>query len=67
MSKNFSISSYQFSEDLEDKLYQNHRDFLLWPMVYLLKDESTKDAYVGETTDVINRLKTHLKNPRKRV
>lgn len=66
MSKNFSISSYQFSDDLESKLYQNHRDFLLWPMVYLLKDESTKDAYVGETTDVINRLKTHLKNPRKK-
>ena len=53
MSKNFSISSYEFSDDLESKLYQNHRDFLLWPIVYLLKDESTKDAYVGETTDVI--------------
>jgi DUF2075 family protein/predicted GIY-YIG superfamily endonuclease len=66
MPKKFFISSYQFSEELEDKLYHNHRDFLLWPMVYLLKDESTKDAYVGETTDVINRLKTHLKNPRKK-
>lgn len=66
MSKNFSISSYEFSDDLESKLYQNHRDFLLWPIVYFLKDESTKDAYVGETTDVINRLKTHLKNPQKK-
>ncbi len=34
-------------------------------MVYFLNDKKTQEAYVGETTDVINRLKTHTKSDKK--
>ncbi|UZO79847.1 DUF2075 domain-containing protein [Aquimarina sp. ERC-38] len=53
----FNISSI----DALDNFYANN----LWPVVYLLHDEIVKEAYVGETTDTIIRLKTHLKNSRK--
>lgn len=56
-SHNFDISNI---ESL-DNYYANN----LWPIVYLLSDELIKEAYVGETTDAMNRLKTHLKNNKK--
>ena len=60
----FKIESHDFdvtSIDSLDNYYANN----LWPIVYLLNDENVKEAYVGETTDAINRLKTHLKNNKK--
>lgn len=65
MKKNFSIHHYRFNSELESELIQNHREFLSWPLVYFLNDNQSKDAYVGETTDVINRLKTHSKHEQK--
>lgn len=65
MKKDFSIHQYEFTSDLESVLIQNHRNFLTWPMVYFLNDKKTQEAYVGETTDVINRLKTHTKSDKK--
>ncbi|MDR6562790.1 MULTISPECIES: DNA/RNA helicase domain-containing protein [unclassified Arcicella] len=62
---NFSIKQYSFDSNLETKLINNHRKFVNWPLVYLLKENSTKEAYVGETTDVLTRLKTHYKTERK--
>ncbi|SFJ32569.1 DNA/RNA helicase domain-containing protein [Olleya namhaensis] len=60
----FKIESHDFdvtSIDSLDNYYANN----LWPIVYLLNDDNVKEAYVGETTDAINRLKTHLKNNKK--
>lgn len=60
----FKIESHDFNVtniDSLDNYYANN----LWPIVYLLNDENVKEAYVGETTDAINRLKTHLKNNKK--
>ena len=37
-----------------------------WPLVYVLSDGSTRRAYVGETTDTLNRLSTHLKHDQKK-
>ncbi len=65
MVKNFSITSYRLGEALETEVRFNHRDFLNWPLVYFLCNEQTKDAYVGETTDVLTRLKTHFKSSKK--
>jgi DUF2075 family protein len=63
--KNFSISHYAFNNELEKNILDNHRDYLTWPLVYFLNDNTSKDAYVGETTDVLNRMKTHSKTERK--
>lgn len=37
-----------------------------WPLVYVLSDRDKREAYIGETTDVLSRLSTHLKHPQKR-
>lgn len=62
---NFSIQQYPFDNNLECEIIDNHRDFLNWPLVYFLEENKTKEAYVGETTDVLSRLKTHSKSERK--
>lgn len=62
---NFSIKQYSFDNNLESTLLENHRDFINWPLVYFLEEEKNNEAYVGETTDVINRLKAHSKSVKK--
>jgi predicted GIY-YIG superfamily endonuclease len=63
--KKFTISQYNFDTELEQQIILNHRDYLSWPLVYFLNDNHSKDAYVGETTDVLNRMKAHSKTERK--
>lgn len=65
MTKKFTINHYNFDSDIEKRIYENHRDYLAFPMVYFINDNKQKDAYVGETTDVVNRMKTHLKTAKK--
>lgn len=65
MKTNFTISSFDFNQDIESNVRLQHQDFLNWPLVYFLKNESTYEAYVGETTDVVTRLKTHSKTKKK--
>lgn len=57
----FTIERHDFDISNIDSL-DNHYVNNLWPIVYLLSDDEAKEAYVGETTDAIKRLKTHLKN-----
>ncbi|WP_326983931.1 DNA/RNA helicase domain-containing protein [Chryseobacterium sp. MYb264] len=61
----FSIQQYPFDNNLESEIIENHHQFLNWPLVYFLEENTTKEAYVGETTDVLNRLKTHSKIEKK--
>jgi len=61
----FSIQQYPLDTKLEATLVENHREFLNWPLVYFLEEEKSKEAYVGETTDVLTRLKAHSKSERK--
>ncbi len=61
----FSIQQYPFDSNLESIIIENHRDFLNWPLVYFLEENKSKEAYVGETTDVLNRLKSHSKTEKK--
>lgn len=66
MSNAFSIYQYEFNSKIESELIQSNHDFLTWPVVYFLNDNKTHSAYVGETTDVISRLKTHSKSDKKK-
>lgn len=65
MTKRYTINQYNFDSELEKRIYENHREYLAFPMVYFINDKKQKDAYVGETTDVVNRMKTHLKTEKK--
>jgi DUF2075 family protein/predicted GIY-YIG superfamily endonuclease len=62
---NFSIQQYPFDSNLESTILENHREFLNWPLVYFLEEKKSKEAYVGETTDVLTRLKAHSKSEKK--
>lgn len=59
------INHYDFSEDLFQNLSSNHFAKNLWPIVYILSNEKTKLAYIGETTDTYSRMAAHLKNSEK--
>lgn len=61
------IKEYSFSPDLIVEIGDNHFVKGCWPLVYILSDDYTKQAYVGETTDALSRLSTHLKNSQKSV
>lgn len=53
----FTISSFECNHDLETNVRLLHSNFLNWPLLYFLKDDIKREAYIGETTDVITRLK----------
>lgn len=60
------VNRYGFSaktlEDIQANAYANNN----WPLVYILSDGTTRRAYVGETTNALMRLSTHLKHAHKR-
>lgn len=58
----FEVKKYDFNLSLLDEINKNHFVNGLWPLVYILSDENIMEAYVGETTDAISRMSTHLKN-----
>lgn len=60
------VVQHDFSKPILDELQQNSFALDLWPMVYILSDGKKKLAYVGETTDAINRLSTHLNHQEKK-
>lgn len=64
MSQNqmFSIKKFDFDSNLVDEFSNIHYAKDLWPIVYILSDGNFNEAYVGETTDVYSRMKSHLKN-----
>lgn len=61
----FEIRRYDFNKGLLEKINDNHYVDGLWPLVYILSDGDIKEAYVGETTDALSRMSTHLKNSSK--
>ena len=59
------INHYDFENSLFENFSTNHFAKDLWPIVYILSDENSKTAYVGETTDAYSRMGTHLKHKTK--
>lgn len=58
----FSIERYDFDSNLFNEFQTIHSAKDLWPLVYILSDGISKEAYVGETTDAYARMSNHLKN-----
>lgn len=56
------VTRYPFSPEVPQALRDNAYASGGWPLVYVLSDGDIKRAYVGETTDAITRLATHLKH-----
>ncbi len=60
------VNRYQFSADALATIQNNAYAANNWPLVYILSDERSSQAYVGESSDTISRLSTHLRHPQKR-
>lgn len=57
-----TINSYQFSIKGSEEYELNQYMKNSWPVVYIIKNDKIKEAYVGESTNALNRMKNHLSN-----
>jgi len=57
-----TINSYQFSSKGAEEYELNQFMKNSWPVVYIIKNERINEAYIGESTNAINRMKNHLSN-----
>lgn len=60
--RSVTINKYGFSKagSAEYVLNQYMKDS--WPIVYIIKSDQIKEAYVGESTNAIQRMKQHMSN-----
>lgn len=56
------LNRYPFSRNALSEIAKNKWVQRQWPLVYLIKNEDRKLAYVGETTNAYNRIKNHFTN-----
>ena len=68
MSMTFELSievsePYNFNKEALSNIEQNHWVKNQWPLVYFIRNENKRVAYVGESTSAYNRIKNHLSNP----
>src|SRR5690606_36448506 len=59
------VNRYRFSAEALTEIQTDAYAANNWPLVYILSDGATRQAYVGETTDTLSRLSMHLKHPQK--
>jgi DUF2075 family protein len=70
MSYSFDLSIeiselYEFSKDSLHRIEQNLWVKNQWPLVYLIQNLPERVAYVGESTNALSRIRTHLATPKK--
>jgi len=56
------VNRYAFTQEALDDIQQNAYASNFWPLVYVLSDGDKSKAYIGETTDTLTRMATHLKH-----
>ncbi|KPP98376.1 MAG: hypothetical protein HLUCCA01_10245 [Bacteroidetes bacterium HLUCCA01] len=61
---NFAVDlvKYPFSRNALSEISENKWVKKQWPLVYIIKNDSSRLAYVGETTNAYNRIKNHFAN-----
>lgn len=62
----FQIEELTFNERLPSSIRGSGFVSDLWPVVYVLSDETAREAYVGETADAVSRMSAHLKTGNKK-
>jgi len=61
------VQRFPFSRGALDEVRHNAFAAGNWPLVYLISDEDQLRAYIGETTDALTRMSTHLKHNEKQL
>lgn len=60
--QSIQINKYEFSKEGSAEYVLNKYMNNSWPIVYIIKNDKLKEAYIGESTNAINRMKNHLAN-----
>jgi DUF2075 family protein/DNA replication protein DnaC/predicted GIY-YIG superfamily endonuclease len=60
--RSVQINKYSFSKAGSAEYVLNTYMNNSWPVVYIIKDDKIGEAYIGESTNAINRMKNHLAN-----
>lgn len=60
--RSVQINKYSFSKVGSAEYVLNTYMNNSWPVVYIIKDDTLGEAYIGESTNAISRLKNHLAN-----
>ena len=60
--RSVQINKYTFSKAGSAEYVLNTYMNNSWPVVYIIKDDKLAEAYIGESTNAINRMKNHLAN-----
>ncbi len=50
------ITEYKFGVDTSKDLISNNYVKNSWPIVYIIKSDNIAEAYIGESTNVLNRM-----------
>ncbi|SIQ27420.1 hypothetical protein SAMN05920897_10685 [Alkalispirochaeta americana] len=58
------VVSYNFAPETLETL-KNEQQYRNWPIIYIL--ENRKQAYIGETTSALQRIRNHLANRERRI
>jgi len=61
------LHKYPFSKNAFSEIADNQWVKSQWPLVYLIKNDQKRLAYVGETTNAYNRIKNHFANEERMV
>lgn len=61
------VQDYLFSQEALNVLRGNAFAAGNWPLVYVLSDDKHRRAYIGETTDTLTRMSSHLKHDEKQL
>jgi DUF2075 family protein/predicted GIY-YIG superfamily endonuclease len=62
MSFKYLTKDFIFDHTAFEQIKQEAPTYYIFPSVYIIYCKNTKRAYIGETTNILNRLNQHLKN-----
>lgn len=65
MSFEYLTKDFIFDHTAFEQIKSEAPTYYIFPSVYIIYCKNTKKAYIGETTNILNRLKQHLANPDK--
>lgn len=65
MSFEYLTKDFIFDHTAFEQIKSEAPTYYIFPSVYIIYCKNTKKAYIGETTNILNRLKQHLVNPDK--
>jgi hypothetical protein len=63
--QDFEINKIEFNNNGLNSIQLQYFVAENWPIVYILNNESVKQAYVGETIDINSRMFSHLQSKSK--